>query len=104
MRAENANGQGAATPSLRAVPVHPEARRNDRRDCGRNLGHELVRLTWSAPDYPNVHHPVTSYQYRQSTNGGSDLEPGLDGDHRTATPTRTEHTAHRPRQRHDLYL
>ena len=71
VRAENANGQGAATPSLRAVPVHPDA---PQRPAGLRaiLGHELVRLTWALP---NVHHPVTSYQYRQSTNGGATWSP-----------------------------
>ena len=71
VRAENANGQGVGTPSLRAVPVHPDA---PQRPAGLRAipGHELVRLTWALP---NVHHPVTSYQYRQSTNGGATWSP-----------------------------
>ena len=99
VRAENANGQGAATPTRLATPVHPDA---PQRPAGlrANPGHREVRLTWSRP---NPNHPVTFYQYRQSTDGGHDLEPGLEGDQRQ----RRGHgraPAHRPRQRHDLHL
>ncbi len=71
VRAENANGQGAATPALRAVPVHPDA---PQRPAGLRAspGHELVRLTWASP---NPNHPVTSYEYRQSTDGGTTWNP-----------------------------
>ena len=70
VRAENANGQGAATPIRRAVPVHPDA---PQQPALRAIpGHELVRLTWALP---NPNHPVTSYQYRQSTNGGTTWSP-----------------------------
>ena len=72
VRAENANGQGAATPTRRATPVHPDA---PQRPAGlrANPGHQAVRLTWSPPTNPN--HPVTSYQYRQSTDGGAMWNP-----------------------------
>ena len=72
VRAENANGQGAATPTLRAVPVHPDA---PQRPAGLRAhpGHQRVRLAGSRPRNPN--HPVTSYQYRQSTNGGTTWNP-----------------------------
>ena len=72
VRAENANGQGAATPTRRATPAHPDA---PQRPAGfrANPGHRYVRLTWSPPGNPN--HPVTSYQYRQSTNGGTTWNP-----------------------------
>ena len=65
VRAENASGEGAATPTRRATPVHPDA---PQRPAGfrANPGHELVNLTWARP---NIHHPVTSYEYRQSTDG-----------------------------------
>ena len=71
VRAENANGQGAATPTRRAVPVHPDA---PQRPAGLRAipGHQEVRLTWALP---NPNHPVTSYQYRQSTNGGTTWSP-----------------------------
>ena len=73
VRAENANGQGAATPTRLAVPVHPDA---PQRPAGlrANPGHQEVRLTWSARLNPN--HPVTFYQYRQSTDGGTTWNPG----------------------------
>ena len=72
VRAENANGQGAATRTLLAVPLHPDA---PRRPAGlrANPGHQQVRLTWSPSSNPN--HPVTSYQYRQSTDGGTTWSP-----------------------------
>ena len=72
VRAENANGQGAATPTLRATPVPPGT---PRRPAGLRAtpGHQQVRLTWSPPVNPN--HPVTSYQYRQSTDGGTAWNP-----------------------------
>ena len=72
VRAENTNGQGAATRTLRAVPVHADA---PQRPAGfrANPGHQEVRLTWSRPVNPN--HPVTSYQYRQSTDGGTTWNP-----------------------------
>ena len=70
VRAENPNGQGAATPTRRAVPVHPDA---PQQPALRAIpGHELVKLTWALP---NFQHPVTSYQYRQSTNGGTTWSP-----------------------------
>ena len=71
MRAENANGEGVATPTLRATPVHPDA---PQRPAGLTAtpGHRQVRLTWSRP---NPNHPVTSYQYRQSTDGGTTWNP-----------------------------
>ena len=71
VRAENANGQGVATPTLRATPVHPDA---PQRPAGLRAtpGHQQVRLTWSRP---NPNHPVTSYQYRQSTDGGTTWNP-----------------------------
>ena len=72
VRAENANGQGPATPTLRATPVHPDA---PQRPAGlrANPGHREVRLAWSRPVNPN--HPVTSYEYRQSTDGGTNWSP-----------------------------
>ena len=72
VRAESANGPGAATRTLRAVPVDPEA---PQRPAGlrANPGHQEVRLTWSPPVNPN--HPVTSYEYRQSTDGGTTWSP-----------------------------
>ena len=72
VRAENANGQGAATRTLRAVPAHPDA---PQRPAGlkANPGHQEVWLTWSPPGNPN--HPVTSYEYRQSTDGGTNWSP-----------------------------
>ena len=89
VRAENANGQGSATPTLRATPVHPDA---PQRPVGlrANPGDELVRLTWTLL---NFQHPVTSYQYRQSTDGGTTWSPdwtavtGSDAD--TTEHTRT---------------
>ncbi len=71
VRAENANGQGAATPTVRARPVHPDA---PQRPAGlrANPGNREVRLTWTLP---NVHHPVTAYEYRQSTDGGTTWSP-----------------------------
>ena len=71
VRAENANGEGAATPTRRATPAHPDA---PQRPAGlrANPGHELVKLTWAVP---NVHHPVSSYEYRQSTDGGTTWSP-----------------------------
>ena len=71
VRAENANGQGAATPTRRAMPVHPDA---PQRPAGfrANPGHELVKLTWTLR---NFHHPTTSYEYRQSTDGGTSWNP-----------------------------
>ena len=72
VRAENANGPGAATRTLRATPAHPDA---PQRPAGfrANPGHQEVRLTWSPPSNPN--HPVTSYEYRQSTDGGTTWSP-----------------------------
>ena len=71
VRAENANGQGAATPTLRAVPVHPDAPQRPGQFTA-IPGHEGVRLTWSPP---HGNHPVTSYQYRLSTDGGTNWSP-----------------------------
>ena len=71
VRAENANGEGAATPTRLAVPVHPDAPQRPGA-LKANPGHELVKLTWTLPI---VHHPVTSYQYRQSTDGGATWNP-----------------------------
>ena len=70
VRAENNNGQGATTPTLRATPVHPDA---PQRPAGLRAtpGHELVRLTWTRPSFQ---HPVT-YEYRQSTDGGTSWSP-----------------------------
>lgn len=50
VRAENAHGQGAATRTLRAVPVHPDA---PQRPAGlrANPRHELVKLTWTLPTW-----------------------------------------------------
>ena len=72
VRAENTNGPGGATPTVRATPVPPGT---PQRPVGltANPGHQEVRLTWSRPVNPN--HPVTSYQYRQSTNGGTTWSP-----------------------------
>ena len=72
VRAENARGQGVATLTRRATPAHPDA---PQRPAGfrANPGHQAVRLTWSPPTNPN--HPVTSYQYRQSTDGGANWNP-----------------------------
>ena len=72
VRAENANGQGAATPTRGATPAHPDAPQRPA-VFRANPGHRYVRLTWSPPGNPN--HPVTSYQYRQSTNGGTTWNP-----------------------------
>ena len=87
VRAENANGQGAATPTLRAVPAHPDAPQRPAQLMA-IPGHEEVKLTWGLP---YAHHPVTSYQYRQSTNGGTTWSPDwttiTDSDANT-----TEHT------------
>lgn len=71
VRAENANGPGVATPALRATPVPPGT---PQRPVGMTAtpGHEQVRLTWTLP---NFQHPVTSYQYRQSTDGGAMWNP-----------------------------
>ena len=71
VRAENANGQGVATPTLRATPLHPDA---PQRPAGLKAtpNRERVKLTWARP---NVHRPVTSYQYRQSTDGGTTWSP-----------------------------
>ncbi len=71
VRAENVNGQGVATPTRGAIPVHPDA---PQRPAGlrANPGHELVKLTWTRP---NFQHPVTSYEYRQSTDGGTTWNP-----------------------------
>ena len=71
VRAENANGPGAATRAVRAVPVHPDAPQRPAA-LKANPGHELVRLTWRLP---SLQHPVTSYQYRQSTDGGTTWNP-----------------------------
>ena len=71
VRAENANGPGAATRAVRAVPVHPDAPQRPAA-LKANPGHELVRLTWRLPSFQ---HPVTSYQYRQSTDGGTTWNP-----------------------------
>ena len=72
VRAENANGQGDATRTVRAVPVPTDA---PRRPAGLRAhpGSQKVRLAWSPPGNPS--HPVTSYQYRQSTNGGTTWNP-----------------------------
>ena len=71
VRAENANGQGVATPTLRATPLHPDA---PQRPAGLKAtpNRERVKLTWARP---NVHRPATSYQYRQSTDGGRTWSP-----------------------------
>ena len=67
VRAENANGQGAASPTVRATPAasgtpqRPAAFRAE-------PGHQRVRLTWTLPSFQ---HPVDDYQYRQSTDGGT---------------------------------
>ena len=71
VRAENAYGQGPATPTLRATPLHPDA---PQRPAGLRAtpGDKQVKLAWTPPD---VHRPVTSYQYRQSTDGGTTWSP-----------------------------
>ena len=71
VRAENANGQGAATPTRRAVPVPPDA---PRQPTGFRAipGHQWVASRWKLPD---PRYPVTAYQYRQSTNGGATWNP-----------------------------
>ena len=71
VRAENANGQGAATPTRRAVPVPPDA---PRQPVGFRAipGHQWMALRWKLPD---SRYPVTAYQYRQSTNGGATWNP-----------------------------
>ena len=66
VRAENANGPGAATPTLRATPAHPDAPPRPI-DFAAAPGHERVRLSWTAP--ANASLVLTSYQYRQSTDG-----------------------------------
>ena len=71
VRAENANGQGPATPTRHAVPAHPDAPQRPGQFMAIS-GHEEVRLTWSPP---HGNHPVTSYKYRQSTDGGTTWNP-----------------------------
>ena len=71
VRAENANGPGPATPTLRATPLHPDAPQQPA-GLRADPGHEQVKLTWTLPD---VDRPVTSYQYRQSTDGGTTSSP-----------------------------
>ena len=71
VRAKNRHGRGPATPTLRATPLHPDA---PQRPAGLKAtpGDKQVKLTWTPPD---VHRPVTSYQYRQSTDGGTTWSP-----------------------------
>ena len=71
VRAENANGRGAATRARRAVPVDPQA---PQRPAGlrANPGHQEVRLTWASP---HIRNSVTAYQYRQSTDRGKTWSP-----------------------------
>ena len=71
VRAGNANGPGPATPTVRATPVPAGT---PQRPAGFRAvpGHQLVRLAWSPPSSV---HPVTSYQYRQSTDGGATWNP-----------------------------
>ena len=67
VRAENANGQGAATPTIQATPAAsgvPQRPATFRAEPGNGR----VRLTWTLPSFQ---HPVDDYQYRQSTNGGT---------------------------------
>ena len=70
VRAENANGQGAATRTLRAMPA--PAGTPQRPALRAVSDNQEVLLTWARP---NFHHPVTSYQYRQSTDGGATWSP-----------------------------
>ena len=83
VRAENANGQGPATPTLRATPVPPGTPQRPAR-LKANPGHEQVRLTWALPA---VQHPVTSYEYRQSTDGGTTWTLWTEIDDSDATTT-----------------
>ena len=70
VRAENTHGQGAATPTVRARPVHPDA---PQKPALRAIPRpQEVRLKWALP---SIHHPVTAYQYRQSTDGGDNWSP-----------------------------
>ena len=72
VRAENARGQGAATPTLRAVPVHADAPR--RPAHFRAIpGPREVRLAWTYPH--SREYPATAWQYRQSTDGGATWNP-----------------------------
>ena len=71
VRAENANGQGVATPTVRARPVNPNAPQQPG-GFRAEPGQQQVRLTWTLPSFQ---HPVTAYQYRQSTNGGTSWSP-----------------------------
>ena len=70
VRAENANGQGAATRTLRAMPAPAGT---PQRPALRAIpGNHEVLLRWARPSFQ---HPVTSYQYRQSTDGGATWSP-----------------------------
>ena len=71
VRAENANGPGAATPVRRAIPAHPDA--PQRPAAFRAVpGHQKVTLRWAPP---NPVQPVTAYRYRRSADGGTTWSP-----------------------------
>ena len=72
VRAENANGPGVPTPTVRAIPADPDVPPQPL-DFTAVAGHERVRLSWTAP--ANASLVLTSYQYRQTTDGGATWSP-----------------------------
>ena len=72
VRAENANGPGVATPTVRATPVDPGAPPRPPAFTA-TAGTERVRLSWVAPI--NASLVLTAYEYRQSADGGDTWSP-----------------------------